>query len=91
MKIAKIPLTPISYPTEASVGKTGLWRYEKPIIDYEKCIKCMLCWMYCPDVAVLVRDDGYPEINYDYCKGCGICVNECPVKAIRVVREIGES
>jgi len=84
-----LPLTPItSVPSTAN--KTGLWRTFKPVIDYEKCIKCYICWKFCPDVSVIVEDeDSYPEINYEYCKGCGICASVCPVNA-RVIRKAGE-
>lgn len=78
--------------------KTGLWRTFKPIVDQEKCTRCRICWVYCPDNAVLEVEKTYItgkgkkytltyEINYDYCKGCGICFTECPVKAIEMVRE----
>jgi len=82
-----MPLTPISYPTLWSMGKTGSWRTFRPVIDYSKCTKCTLCWVYCPDAAITRREDDSPEIDYDYCKGCGICANECPVKAITMQRE----
>ncbi len=66
--------------------RTGDWRALRPIIDYNKCVKCMLCWLYCPDMAVL-WDGENVHINLDYCKGCGICAHECPVKAIKMVPE----
>jgi len=31
---------------------TGAWKTYKPKIDYEKCIKCKLCWLLCPDSAI---------------------------------------
>ncbi len=73
--------------------KTGNWKAKKPIWDKEKCINCMRCAVYCPDMAIKVKkiklEDGRGkmEIDYtdmDYCKGCGICDAECPVKAIRM-------
>lgn len=64
---------------------TGFWRSLKPVIDHEKCTKCAICWLCCPD-AVIQRGDEY-EINLKYCKGCGICAEECPVKAIIMVEE----
>ena len=71
--------------------KTGSWRGGfKPVIDDEKCTRCMKCWLFCPDMAVLVskgEDKLQLEINYDYCKGCGICEVECPVDAIEMARE----
>ncbi len=66
--------------------KTGTWRTFKPVIDKGKCTKCLICWIYCPDMAVKRIDDGV-EIDYEYCKGCGICAAECPVKAIRMEEE----
>jgi 2-oxoacid:acceptor oxidoreductase delta subunit (pyruvate/2-ketoisovalerate family) len=83
----EMPLTPISYPTVGSMGKTGSWRTFRPEVDYSKCTRCTLCWIYCPDAAITRRKDDSPEIDYDYCKGCGICANECPVKAITMKRE----
>ncbi|PIX31990.1 ferredoxin [Candidatus Bathyarchaeota archaeon CG_4_8_14_3_um_filter_42_8] len=83
----EMPLTPISYPTVGSMGKTGSWRTFRPEVDYSKCTRCMLCWVYCPDAAISCQEDNSPKIDYDYCKGCGICANECPVKAIAMHRE----
>ncbi|RLG48312.1 MAG: pyruvate ferredoxin oxidoreductase [Thermoproteota archaeon] len=67
--------------------KTGDWRVFKPVINGEKCVKCGLCWMFCPDMAISWDGEGVPEVDYDFCKGCGICANECPVHAIEMVRE----
>lgn len=75
---------PVSFPMHGAGGKTGDWRLLTPKIDREKCSKCMLCWVYCPD-AVIDRDT--LEIDYEYCKGCGICAQECPRKAIVMIRE----
>ena len=77
---------PLSKPEKGSCGKTGLWRFEKPVIDLEKCIKCLVCVVYCPDVSISIVGNT-PVINYDFCKGCGICAEECPVKAIKMVVE----
>jgi len=84
----KIPITPISKPTPGAMGKTGYWRIFRPIMDKQKCIKCLMCWLLCPEAAIHRLDDDSVEINYDYCKGCGICAHECPVKAIKMVREV---
>ncbi|MEM1508834.1 MAG: pyruvate synthase subunit PorD [Thermofilaceae archaeon] len=77
----------ISEPGTSVRYRTGDWRAHKPIIDQTKCIKCLLCWTYCPEPAITRHDDDRVEINYDYCKGCGICVNECPAKAIKMIPE----
>lgn len=65
---------------------TGDWRAFRPIVDNDKCVYCLLCWIFCPDAAVS-RNDESVDILYDYCKGCGICANECPVGAIEMIEE----
>ncbi len=82
-----LPLTPLSHPTEGSMGKTGSWRIFRPEVNYSKCTHCTICWVFCPDAAITRQQDDSPKIDYDYCKGCGICANECPVKAIVMIRE----
>lgn len=71
--------------------KTGSWRAFRPVWKEENCIHCLFCWVYCPDMAVKVRDGKRAEFDYDYCKGCGICELECPgkkgKKAIVMVEE----
>jgi len=66
--------------------KTGGWATFKPVHHKEKCTKCGLCWVFCPDGAIKWDGEGYPEVDYDYCKGCGICARECPTKAIEMVK-----
>jgi len=68
--------------------RTGLWRTMRPVINYEKCSGCSwICSTYCPDGAINVRADGYPDIDYDHCKGCLICVAQCPPHAIESIAE----
>ena len=31
------------------------WRTFRPVIDHEKCIKCLICWVICPD-GVISKD-----------------------------------
>jgi pyruvate ferredoxin oxidoreductase delta subunit len=61
--------------------QTGDWRVERPIFHKDKCINCFICWVYCPDSAIIVEDGEVKGINLHYCKGCGICARECPPKA----------
>jgi pyruvate ferredoxin oxidoreductase delta subunit len=68
--------------------KTGDWRSKiRPITDWEKCIKCGMCWIFCPDMAYSQRADGFYDWNDYYCKGCGICARECPKDAIQMIAE----
>lgn len=67
--------------------KTGLWRTQRPIIDYEHCNRCWwICSSYCPDGAIDVVDTK-PVIDYDHCKGCLVCVAQCPPHAIEAIPE----
>ena len=77
----------ISYPKEGAMGKTGSWRTMKPIFHKDKCVKCLRCWIFCPEGAVKKNKDGTVTIDMDYCKGCGICANVCKVKALEMERE----
>jgi len=79
----------VTEPGSASQYETGDWRTERPIIDLDKCTKCGLCYVFCPDMAIKVDDEGYPETDLFYCKGCGICVVECPKQAITMLEEEG--
>jgi len=65
---------------------TGDWRSFMPVVDDEKCTKCGLCVIYCPDACIEMTDTGI-KFDFDYCKGCGICDNECNVDAITMQRE----
>ena len=60
--------------------KTGSWRAFKPIWIEENCIQCLFCWIYCPDSAVVTKDEKMAGFDYDHCKGCGVCAMECPGK-----------
>jgi pyruvate ferredoxin oxidoreductase delta subunit len=62
------------------------WRNLRPVINASKCVKCLRCFLLCPD-GVISKDKETLTIDYDYCKGCGICANECKVKAISMVAE----
>ncbi|MBP7866424.1 MAG: 4Fe-4S binding protein [Acidobacteria bacterium] len=79
----------IDMPGSALENKTGSWRVDRPVWDGSKCISCFRCWVYCPDMSIIVEDGKVRGINYDYCKGCGICAHECPekVRALSMQRE----
>ncbi|MDY6917897.1 MAG: 4Fe-4S binding protein [Chloroflexota bacterium] len=67
--------------------ETGSWRSHRPVIDMGRCTHCMICWVYCPDSSIIVRDGKLAGVDLDHCKGCGICARECPRKAITMVEE----
>ena len=67
--------------------KTGSWRAKRPVWNKEKCINCLICWIQCPDNAIIVENEKIRGINYDYCKGCGICASVCPKEAISMEEE----
>jgi len=71
----------------ATLRRTGDWRSQRPVVDREKCNKCGLCWLYCPDAAIEPLEDGYYEPDLFYCKGCGICASVCPKEAITIIEE----
>ncbi|MDW5563396.1 MAG: 4Fe-4S binding protein [Methanomassiliicoccus sp.] len=80
-------ITVIMEPGTAKEYKTGSWRSKRPVVDKEKCINCMFCWMYCPDNSILVEGGEMKGIKLSHCKGCGICANQCPKNAIVMVEE----
>lgn len=79
-----VPL-PIAVPGHLQTINAG-FRSFRPVLNNDKCINCMLCYVMCPD-GTIYKDDGRLVIDYDYCKGCGMCAQECKVKAIEMVSE----
>ena len=75
--------------------QTGGWRAFRPVIDWEKtpttkgCTGCLICWLYCPDSAMIVVDGEFKGLNLYHCKGCGICAAVCPAQCITMVEEGG--
>lgn len=65
--------------------KTGAWRTYRPQVDKTKCVECLQCWLFCPDMSIIVESEKMVGYDYDHCKGCGICCRICPVKAIRMI------
>ena len=75
-------------PQDAAQPVTGDWRTSgRPQLDYSLCVNCLLCWLHCPDSAIVLDGTTLAGIQYDYCKGCEICVEVCPARAITMVEE----
>ena len=72
----------IRHRGSAALRDTGNWRMERPEIHLDKCKRCFLCYLYCPDAAINLDAENFPHIDYDHCKGCMICYEECPTDAI---------
>ena len=54
-------------------------RSMRPVLDFDTCIKCTLCWLQCPDTCFDVTPDGLYDANMESCCGCGVCEAVCPV------------
>lgn len=74
-------------PGNASQYCTGDWRSQKPTYEFDKCTKCGLCQIYCPEGCISQNEEEYFVADLFYCKGCGICAKECPTKVITMVEE----
>lgn len=63
-------------------------RTMRPVVNFDTCTKCKICWMQCPDEAFDLAPDGYYDPNMEACCGCGICESVCPVEnCINMVNE----
>ncbi len=63
-------------------------RTMRPVIDFEICTKCTLCWLQCPDSCFDVTPTGHYDANMEACCGCGVCEAVCPVEnCITMVNE----
>jgi pyruvate ferredoxin oxidoreductase delta subunit len=87
--------------TDPESGKTGGYRpatnpyFKKfstrtmrPVVDFDTCIKCTLCWLQCPDSCFDVTPDQLYDARMESCCGCGVCEAVCPVdKCVTMVNE----
>ena len=74
-------------PGSAKSYRSGDWKSQHPEYAQEKCNKCGLCYIFCPEGCITQKDDGYFEADLFYCKGCGICAKECPKDVITMIEE----
>ncbi|MCH9018801.1 MAG: (4Fe-4S)-binding protein [Proteobacteria bacterium] len=67
-------------PTRNEVFKKFSTRTMRPVINFDTCTKCTLCWLNCPDTCFDITPDGFYDANMEACCGCGVCEAVCPVK-----------
>lgn len=79
---------PLARPVVGSSGQTGTWRVLRPVVHFERCTKCRLCFFYCVENTIDLEPNMFPKVDYQYCKGCGVCAQVCPTSAIEMVREV---
>ena len=63
------------------------WKKEKPVVDRDKCIKCGVCYLFCPDSAIKMVDEGYFEADEDLCNGCGVSKSQCVTGCISMQKK----
>ncbi len=68
--------------------RTGNWRQFRPVLDAERCTRCWICFVRCPEAAISLDTHDYPIVDYDECKGCLLCVHDCPLQAFTAEKEI---
>ena len=77
----------VTEPGSTAEYKTGDWRSQAPTHNHDRCIKCGICQVFCPEGCVEQDAGGYFIANMYWCKGCGICARECPTGVITMVEE----
>ena len=71
-------------PPNTQEYNTGTWRTMRPVLNKEKCIHCMQCWLFCPDEAIIVENEEMKGHSLVHCKGCGLCIASCRSGAINL-------
>jgi len=75
-------------PARNTTFKKFATRTMRPVVNFETCIKCTLCWLQCPDTCFDVTPEGLYDANMEACCGCGVCEAVCPVeKCVTMVAE----
>ena len=76
-------------PVRLETFKKFSTRTMRPVLEFDTCIKCTLCWLQCPDSCFDVTPEGFYDANMQACCGCGVCEAVCPVKdCITMVNEV---
>jgi 2-oxoacid:acceptor oxidoreductase delta subunit (pyruvate/2-ketoisovalerate family) len=84
----ELPVAGALAPAQAEHPLTGGWRTAgRPVTQLSSCVNCLLCWLYCPDSAIVLDGTTFAGIDYDFCKGCELCVEVCPANALSMEPE----
>jgi pyruvate ferredoxin oxidoreductase delta subunit len=76
-------------PARNSKFRKYTTRTMRPVVNFDTCIKCTLCWLQCPDSCFDVTPEGLYDANMESCCGCGVCEAVCPVeKCVTMVSEV---
>ncbi len=63
-------------------------RTMRPVVNFDTCTQCKICWLQCPDTCFDITPDGFYDANMEACCGCGVCEAVCPVdNCITMVNE----
>lgn len=65
--------------SRSTIFRRGTTKTMRPVIRFDLCRKCTLCWLECPDECFDPTPDGRYDVDYQYCVGCGKCAEVCPV------------
>lgn len=75
-------------PVRNPTFKKFTTRTMRPVVNFDTCVKCTLCWLQCPDSCFDVTPDNLYDANMEACCGCGVCEAVCPVEnCITMVNE----
>jgi pyruvate ferredoxin oxidoreductase gamma subunit len=78
----------VAAPANTRSRGTGSWRVFRPVIALDRCTRCWICFVWCPDGAIALEADDTPRVDHGVCKGCLVCADACPTGAITAVREV---
>ena len=66
-------------PVRNDLFKKSSTRTMRPVVNFDACTKCTLCWLHCPDSSFDVTPEGVYDPDMEACCGCGVCEDICPV------------